>query len=119
MITRAVFLLTDMKFVMISSRERRETNKYTISQSSCSFGREVLTFWQNLQPTFAGSSFPPRRQRQQISFKSQQVPAAPRNIPEEHRPHILSRLNFTSHTMCTCVTWPFSVAEITDQGNHK
>jgi len=34
-------------------------------------------------------------------------PAAPHNFPEDHRLHRPSSLNFTSHAMCTCVTWSF------------
>jgi hypothetical protein len=98
MITSATFLLTDITFHFIASQERTETNKHTISQSSCRFGRKVSTFWQHLWPPFVGPSILPRRWRQQISLKRQHT-----------QPHHITSLKTIAYILLLFLLLPLSL----------
>jgi len=115
MITRATFLLTNVTFLLIASRERRETNKRTIHAGSV---ERYQHFDRTCGLHLRGSVFFPEDRASRFLRNVSSYPAALHNIPEDHRLHILSILNFTSHTMCICVSWSLSVAQTTDRRHH-
>jgi len=102
MITRAIFLLTDMAFIMILSREIREKKSIKFHSLRSGSVERYQHFDRICGLHLHGPVFFPKDSSFLPNVSS--YPASPHNIPEDHRLHTLSSLNFTLHTMCTCVT---------------